>query len=261
MDTSGAGTLGSMTLAVEAAGASVTVAAAVGGWVRSQWSTSQIWGRTLVHGPNARELALTFDDGPNDRYTQEVLEKLADVNVRATFFFVGKYARQLPWLVRQVADAGHVIGNHTLSHSNLVYKGGKEITAELRDCNAILEDVIGAPVRYFRPPFGGRRPAVLRIAQELGLQTVMWNSMGYDWRRDRAPKQIMKAVERGIRRNRDAGRGSTILLHDGGSAGPSVVRARTVAALGFLLERGLAANYRFVAISDWWPLLDASAAI
>ncbi len=244
---------GVMDWGIDAAGAGIAVAALVGGWERTQWCTSQVWGRTLVHGPNGRELALTFDDGPNDRYTQEVLEKLAGSGVRATFFFVGTYARQLPWLVRQVSAAGHVIANHSMSHRNLLYLGSNAIRAEIRDCNAVLEDLTGAPVRYFRPPFGKRRPAVLRAARELGLQTVMWNSMGFDWRKNRAPKQIMKAVERGIRSNRKAGRGSTILLHDGGPGRINVERGRTVAALGFLLERGLAANYRFVTVADWWP--------
>ncbi len=239
---------------LEAAGSGVAVAALAGGWARSQWCTSQIWGRTLVHGPRPRELALTFDDGPNDRYTQEVCEKLADAGVKATFFFVGKYARQLPWLVRRVAEEGHVIANHSMRHISLGLASAAVIRREIADCTAVLEDLTGQKVRYFRPPYGKRRPAVLRIAAELGLKTVMWNSMGFDWRSGRPPKQIMKAVERGIRRNRDAGRGSTILLHDGGPNDPQTERIRTVAALGFLLERGHAANYRFVTVADWWPV-------
>ena len=243
-----------MTVGAEAAGSGIAAAALLGAWQRSQWCTSQIWGKTLLGGSNGRELALTFDDGPNDRYTQEMMEKLAEANVRATFFFVGKYARQLPWLVRQVAANGHLIGNHSLSHRNLVYLPSGRIRAEIRECSAILEDMIGTKVGYFRPPFGARRPAVLRIARELGLHTVMWNSMGFDWRQGRPPKQIMKAVERGIRSNRKGGRGSTILLHDGGPSGPSADRGRTVAALGWLLERGHAANYRFVTLDEWWPI-------
>ncbi|RRA48103.1 polysaccharide deacetylase family protein [Acidipila sp. EB88] len=242
-----------MTVAAELAGAGIAVAAVAGGWARSQWSTSHIMGKTLVDGPNGRELALTFDDGPNDRYTQEVLEKLALAGVRATFFMVGQYARELPWLVRQVAEAGHVIGNHTFTHRKLVYLGAKQIERELRDCNAVLEDITGAPIRYFRPPYGSRRPAVMRVASELGMQTVMWNSMGFDWRSGRPPKEIMKSVERNIRANRKAGKGSTILLHDGGPDGLRAERARTVSALGFLLERGQAANYKFVPITEWWP--------
>ncbi len=242
-----------MAVGTEIVGAGVAAAAAVGAWQRTQWCTSQILGRTLVNGPNGRELALTFDDGPNDRFTQEMMEKLAEAQVRATFFFVGKYAKQLPWLVRKVTEAGHLIANHSLSHKNLAYMTGRQIRAEIAGCTAILEDAAGVKIRYFRPPYGGRRPAVLRAARELGLQTVMWNSMGFDWRAGRPPKQIMKAVERGIRSNRKAGRGSTILLHDGGPNGPTAERGRTVSALGWLLERGHAANYRFVTLDEWWP--------
>ncbi len=248
-----------MTVGAEAAGTGIAAAALLGAWQRSQWCTSQMWGKTLLGGANGRELALTFDDGPNDRYTQEVMEKLAEANVRATFFFVGKYARQLPWLVRQVAANGHLIGNHSLSHRNLVYLSSGRIRSEIQDCSALLEDMIGTKVGYFRPPYGARRPAVLRIARELGLHTVMWNSMGFDWRQGRPPKQIMKAVERGIRSNRKAGHGSTILLHDGGPGGPSADRGRTVAALGWLLERGHAASYRFVTLDEWWPIMTADS--
>ncbi len=244
-----------MTVGAELAGTGVAAAALAGLWQRSQWSTSQIWGKTLTGGANGRELAMTFDDGPNDRYTQEVMEKLAEANVHATFFFVGKYAKQLPWLVKKVAAAGHVVGNHSLSHRNLVYMSSSQIRAEIAGCTGILEDALGTKVHYFRPPFGGRRPAVLRAAREQGLQTVMWNSMGFDWRSNRPPKQIMKSVEKGIRSNRKAGYGTTVLLHDGGPNGPNAERGRTVAALGWLLERGHAANYRFVTVDEWWPPL------
>jgi peptidoglycan/xylan/chitin deacetylase (PgdA/CDA1 family) len=231
----------------------VAAAAVAGGWQTTQWSTSQVLGRTLLHGPEPRELALTFDDGPNDRFTQEIAERLTQAGVRATFFFIGGHALQLPWLVRQVAAAGHVIGNHTMSHPNLAFLPAARIRQELHGCSAALEDILGAPVRYFRPPYGGRRPAVLRMAGELGLRTVLWNSMGYDWRPHRPAKEIMKAVERGIRRNRSAGHGSTILLHDGAPHTLDANRSRTVAATTSLLERGTAAHYRFVTVEDWWP--------
>lgn len=242
-----------MQAAFELGGPGLGAAAAAGLWFRSQWCTSQLWGKTLIAPPHGRELALTFDDGPSDRYTQEILELLALKHATATFFFIGNYVRELPWLVRAAAEAGHTIGNHTMTHRNLAYLGDKAIAAELRDCTALLEDTIGSKVRFFRPPYGGRRPAVFRAAREQGLELVTWNSMGYDWRADRSPKQIMKAVERGIRRNRKAGIGSNILLHDGGPKAQGVDRGRTVAALGSLLERGPAAGYRFVPLSHWWP--------
>jgi peptidoglycan/xylan/chitin deacetylase (PgdA/CDA1 family) len=242
-----------MSWLAETTGGIAAAGALVGAWAWTQWPTNQLLGTTLLHGPGPRELALTFDDGPNDRYTQELLERLADAQVRATFFFIGRHAQQLPWLVRRVAAEGHVIGNHTVNHPNLAFLPTARIREELLECNATLEDILGTPVHYFRPPYGGRRPAVLRIAQELGLRTVLWNSMGYDWRPHRSPKAIMKAVERGIRRNRTAGRGSTILLHDGAPETQDANRGRTVAATASLLERGLAAQYRFVTVEDWWP--------
>ena len=229
-------------------------AALVGAWAWAQWPTHQLLGQTLLHGPEPRELALTFDDGPNDRYTKEILERLALSQVRATFFFIGRHAQQLPWLVREVAAAGHVIGNHTVTHPNLSLLPAARIREELHGCNAALEDILGTRVHYFRPPYGARRPAVLRIAEELGLRTVLWNSMGYDWRPRRPAKEIMKAVERGIRRNRAAGYGSTILLHDGAPEAEDANRSRTVAATVSLLERCLAAHYRFVTVADWWPV-------
>ncbi len=243
-----------MSWVAETTGGIAAAGALVGSWAWTQWPTNPLLGATLLHGPEPRELALTFDDGPNDRYTQEIMERLAQARVHATFFFIGSHAQPLPWLVRQVAQAGHVIGNHTVDHPNLAFLPAARIREQLYGCNAMLEDILGAPVRYFRPPYGGRRPAVLRIAQELGLRTVLWNSMGYDWRPHRPPKAIMKAVERGIRRNRSVGRGSTILLHDGAPESQDANRGRTVAATASLLERGLAAHYRFVTVADWWPV-------
>ena len=242
-----------MSLELQAAESALAMAAAVGAWQRSQWCTSQIMGKTLVHGPEGRELAFTLDDGPQERYTQEALEKLDEAGARATFFLLGRSARQQPWLTRQIAAAGHAIGNHTMSHRNLAWLPSRAIRQEIAGCNALLEDLIGQPVRYFRPPFGGRRPAVLRIAHELGLETVLWNSMGFDWRPWNTAKEIMKSIERDIRRNRKAGHGSTILLHDGSPRATATDRGRSIAALGYLLERGAAAGYRFRTVEDWWP--------
>jgi peptidoglycan-N-acetylglucosamine deacetylase len=235
--------------------------AAVGAWTWTQWPTTGFLRGTVAAGPHGRELALTFDDGPHDRYTPEVLERLAKADVRATFFLIGEHARNLPSLVREMAAAGHLIGNHTVTHPNLAFCSGRRIREELRGSSAILEDLIGAPVRFFRPPYGGRRPTVMRAAAELGMQTVLWNAMGFDWRKGRTAKQIMKAVERSIRANRAADRGTTILLHDGAPAREAGAhRGATVVATGSLLERGAAAGYRFVTVEDWWGAAAAGGA-
>src|SRR5215831_7729661 len=82
---------------------------------------SQLYGRTLTHGSDPAQMALTFDDGPNDPHTMRLLEVLARHNARATFFLIGKYVQQRPDIVRAIAAAGHEIGNHTFTHPNLIF--------------------------------------------------------------------------------------------------------------------------------------------
>src|SRR5215831_20038271 len=82
--------------------------------------TSQLYGRTITHGSDPRQMALTFDDGPNDPHTMHLLDVLAKHNAKATFFLIGRYVRQRPEIARAVLTAGHEIGNHTDSHPNLI---------------------------------------------------------------------------------------------------------------------------------------------
>ena len=144
--------------------------------------TGQWFGRTFVGGARgSRQIALTFDDGPNDPHTFRLLDVLAKHSVRATFFMIGRYVQQRPDIARSVADARHVIGNHTFTHPLLTFKSAAETRRQLLQCRSALQDAVGEHSNLFRPPFGGRRPATLRIARELGMQTVMWNVTGYDW--------------------------------------------------------------------------------
>src|ERR1035437_11142893 len=100
------------TAIVDGAIAAAAVGLAVGGYAyASLWPTSQIFGRTLVAGDDSDEVALTFDDGPNDAATPQLLEVLARHNVHATFFNMGNFARQRPELTRQAVAAGHIVGN------------------------------------------------------------------------------------------------------------------------------------------------------
>jgi len=214
------------------------------------WPTSQIFGRTLVAGSDTREVALTFDDGPNDAATPELLEVLARHGVRATFFAMGDFARLRPEMVRQVVAAGHVLGNHTMSHPRLSIESGARVRQELTDCNALLEEITGTAVRFFRPPFGARRPVVLRAARELGLTPVLWNVTGHDWN-PIGVEGILANLEKGIARNQRRGRGSNLLLHDGGHRGMGAARMDTVRAVDRLLSAHGRTATRFVAVDAW----------
>ncbi|HZZ40736.1 MAG TPA: polysaccharide deacetylase family protein [Acidobacteriaceae bacterium] len=198
---------------------------------------SQLFGSTLVAGRDPAEFALTYDDGPNDPWTGRLLDLLAQQRVRATFFLIGRHIRQRPDLVREIQAAGHLVGNHTVTHPWLAMQSPRRVREELAGCNAALEDILGAQARFFRPPHGARRPDVLRAARQLGLTTVLWNAMGFDWRPNITAARIAASLERGIARNQRACRGSNLLLHDGSHLALGADRSQSVDATRLILER------------------------
>jgi len=212
---------------------------------------SQVFGRTIVAGRDAAEFALTFDDGPNDPWTGRLLDVLARHQARATFFLIGKHVRERPDLLREIRGAGHLIGNHTMTHPWLAVQSAARVREELAGCNALLEDVLGEKVRFFRPPHGSRRPAVLGAARELGLAAVMWNAMGFDWRANITADRIAAHLERGIARNWRRGRGSNLLLHDGGHLAMGADRSQSVEATRWILERHEVGKVRYVTVDAW----------
>ena len=223
-----------------------------GGWTYAALSAgSQLFGKTLIAGNDPNEIALTFDDGPNDIVTERLLDVIAQHNVRASFFLIGRYVRQRPQIARAIAVSGHLIGNHTMTHPWLAWQSSGRIRQELTDCNAVLEDTLGIPIRYFRAPHGARRPAVLAIARELGLTPVQWNIIPKDWQPVGA-EEIAARTVLGITRNQQQNRASNIVLHDGGQAGLGQPRLPTVEATELLLHKySPIAETKFVTVDAW----------
>lgn len=211
---------------------------------------SQIFGRTLVAGRDTMEAALTYDDGPNEAITYDLLELLASHNARATFFMIGRYVKQQPQIVRAVHGAGHLVANHTMTHPWLAWQSADRIRRELTDCNHRLEDVLGQPVHYMRPPHGARRPAVMRIARECGLKVVQWNVMGFDWEPIGVDK-ILANIDGGLRRAQRFHRGANILLHDGSDIAMGFDRSDTVTATARLLQRFSGEGRSLVTVDAW----------
>jgi peptidoglycan-N-acetylglucosamine deacetylase len=206
--------------------------------------TAQWFGKTVAHGVRgSKRIALTYDDGPNDPHTLRLLDVLAKHGVHVTFFMIGRYVQQRPDIARAVAQAGHVIGNHTFSHPRLIWASELQTRAELVDCRSALQDAIGEHSNLFRPPWGARRPATLKIARELGLQTVMWNVTGYDWN---APPAA--TIEQKIARQMEGG--DIILLHDGSHRGFGADRAQTIIAADNLIRRYKESGYEFVTVEE-----------
>jgi len=238
-------------LEIPLAGVAATAAALSAGY-QSMAPTAQWYGRTFSSAARGtKQLALTYDDGPNDPHTLRLLEVLAKHGVHVTFFLIGRYVQQRPDIVRQIVAAGHVVGNHTFTHPLLTFKSSAEVRKELTDCRSAIQDAIGNHSNLFRPPFGGRRPAVLRVARELALTPIMWNVTGYDW--NAPPAAVIEGkVESQIRG------GDVILLHDGGHKQMGADRSQTVAATDHLITSYKSEGYQFVTIPKMMNCRDAA---
>jgi peptidoglycan-N-acetylglucosamine deacetylase len=223
---------------------------AIGGFhYAALWPASRLFGQSLIAGPDPSEIALTYDDGPNDPYTWQLMDVLARCQVRATFFVIGRHVRQKPHIVRALCAAGHQIGAHTMTHPKLMYMGEKRIRAEIADAVALIEDTTGRRLRLFRPPFGGRNPLLFRVTRHLGLTPVLWNVNTRDWKAKSAG-EIEARIRAGVQHNQQQRRGSNILMHDGGHLEMGTDRRRTVNATANLLgtaREGL----RFVTLDQW----------
>lgn len=153
-------------------------------------------------------IAITFDDGPNLEFTPKVLELLKQYNAKATFFCIGKHIEAHPNLVKHILEEGHVIGNHTYSHSNnFGVFSTQKVKAELEQTNTVFENITGLKLRLYRPAFGVTNPNIKRAVKALQLQSIGWSKRSLDTT-NRSQDVIYKRVTTGLKS------GDVILLHD-----------------------------------------------
>jgi peptidoglycan-N-acetylglucosamine deacetylase len=240
-------------IAIPAALAVATGVTAYGG----RYPGSKIFGPAITHTSSPRKLAITFDDGPNPAVTPKLLDLLDRHKARATFFVIGQYVRQHPELLRETVARGHVIGNHTDSHPNLFWCSPSQTRDELHRCHDAIANALGAPPKFFRPPFGWRNPWLASATRELQLQVVTWTLLPGDWHAPtddwlvRRMDPISAHAKQAANPASSTKSGGDILcLHDGGHRSQNADRSRTLAALEQCLPRWRDLGLEFVTMNE-----------
>lgn len=198
---------------------------------------------TIVkHGPDrGRQIALTFDDGPNPEYTPRFLAALADRNVPAAFFLVGERAERYQDIVRQIEAGHHLIGTHTYSHRHAYLMTPWRARQEVVDGLAALADKTGQPA-WFRPPWGAFNLATRLTAGSKDQRIAMWSVTGEDWKKNRTAEDIVATVTGQL------APGAVVVLHDSGGA--TGAAERTLAALPHIIEWAINREYQWVRLDQ-----------
>jgi len=222
--------------AIAAAAAAGLMAYAVRG------RSSSLLAPSVYKGAGSRRaVALTFDDGPSEA-TSEFLDLLSRYQAKATFFQCGANVRRLPGVTRQVAEAGHEIGNHSDTHPFLHFKSAAFIFRELAAAQQSIHDACGTRPRFFRAPFGVRWFGLRKAQKDLGLLGVMWTTIGVDWKMPET--QILNHILRGARG------GAILCLHDGRQLAARPDVRPTLGALRQLLPILADRGFHFEKVSE-----------
>jgi peptidoglycan/xylan/chitin deacetylase (PgdA/CDA1 family) len=180
--------------------------------------------------------------------TPRLLDLLEKQGAHATFFLIGKFVRECPELVREIAARGHAIGNHTDTHPDLIWLSSAQIREELRRCEESMGNAIGAGSRsavkrWMRPPYGARGPQLDAVRRGEGIVgVVMWSVLCWDWK----PQPASRLIGRLAR----VGDGDIVVMHDGDFRAQNGDRGHVVEALTHWLPRWRDAGFEFVTMNE-----------
>jgi peptidoglycan/xylan/chitin deacetylase (PgdA/CDA1 family)/GT2 family glycosyltransferase len=207
---------------------------------------SRFYGKVLSNGNrNYSQIALTFDDGPNEPYTSQVLSILEQYKIKATFFVIGQNVRRYPDICRRIVTAGHVIGNHSYYHRRLLCLGwGKAVASDIKLAHQAIYECARFEPKLFRPPYGYRTPWLMRTVRRLGYTVVTWDNMTSDWRTGKPGDEIIRTI---VKRAKP---GSVIVLHDGRNTRPSYERSQMLQALPQIVDTLKQRGFDFVTIPE-----------
>ena len=217
-------------------------------WWACSEPSSTFFRPVLIRGPQeGKRVALTFDDGPAEPFTEQVLDILREHQVPATFFVCGKNVEKHPDLLRRMVAEGHEVGNHTYSHLFVYFKSRRRMAEEIDRTQEAIAKVTGLRPNIFRPPYGARWFGLVPTLLERGMHLILWSATGYDWRKD--AQGITAAALRELKP------GAVILLHDGREKRPAgeIDRSRTVSALPAIIAGARHQGYTFAPLKDFLP--------
>ena len=196
----------------------------------------------VLHGtPSKNQVALTFDDGPDIRFTPQVLDVLANHDVKATFFLMGARAKAHNELTKRIHEEGHAIGNHTYWHPNLPIEGLERLHWELSETEQVIKDIIGFKPRLFRSPYGALNEEMVEMLGSKNNTVIGWDVDSLDWKQQGAEVIFDNVLS-------NAEFGSIILMHDGGDW--SMDLTGTVQALDKIISKLKDDGTTFVTIPE-----------
>jgi len=186
-----------------------------------------------VDGPY---IALTFDDGPNQKLTPRLLDLLAEHHIHVTFFVVGENAAEYPEILQRAVREGHEVGNHTWSHPNLAKTSDENVRSQIKRTEEAITNAIGSRPTLFRPPYGSVTARQKHfIHDELGYEIILWEVDPLDWKNP-GPNVVSSRILKETRP------GSIVLAHD--------IHAQTIQAMPATLTELEAKGFKFVTVSQ-----------
>jgi peptidoglycan/xylan/chitin deacetylase (PgdA/CDA1 family) len=187
------------------------------------------------------KIALTFDDGPDNKYTPAVLDVLRKYHVKATFFVLGVRAQANPAIIKQIVNEGHAIGNHSYNHANPAKMTEAQFEKQFTQTQVILRDLIGYEPKFIRTPYGALQEDQLRWAAKNGLVAVNWDIDSKDWKELNASQVLANILDH-------THRGAIILQHSAGGANQDL--SGTVKALPILIEQLKKQGFKLVTVPE-----------
>lgn len=185
-----------------------------------------------------KKVFLTFDDGPNEPRTSEILNILKEFGVKASFFVCGRNVKRYPNVAKRIVQEGHLIGNHSYSHSGfLTYFGF--LRKEIKKTTEIIQEVAGVRTNFIRPPWGITRPWLKRYLEKNGYKVILWNITIHNNLASPSAEIIAQKILKRVSDN------SIILLHDGKGIFNNPNSSRIVYALPLIITHLRAQNYTF----------------